>query len=63
MRYVIKTRQDYELTDYARAFYGKNNTELSWPIELGVNSDGNQIEQLHNWLIRPVAIYVENQTR
>lgn len=48
MQHVIKTKQDYELTDYAGAFYDKNDTELSWPIELGVDSDGNQIEQLHN---------------
>ena len=46
---MIKTRQDYKLTDLG-AFYNKNDTELSWSIRSGANSDGDQIGQLHDWL-------------
>ena len=37
---MIKTRQDYKLTDLG-AFYNENDTELSWSIKSGANSDGD----------------------
>ena len=36
---MIKTEQDYELTDHASAFYSENNTKLSWLIGSSVDSD------------------------
>ena len=37
------------------AVYGKNDTELSWSIRSGADSEENQIRQLR-------AIFDENQT-
>ena len=45
---MIKTGQDYELTNCIGAFYSKNDTELAWSIGSGANSDRDQIGQLHD---------------
>ena len=45
---MIKTGQDYELTDCTSTFYSKNDTELAWLIGSGANSDRDQIGQLHD---------------
>ena len=37
----MKTRQDNDATDYRSAVCTENDTKLSWPIELGVDCDGN----------------------
>lgn len=33
----MKTRQDIDLTDRVGVFYAENDTELLWPIRLGVD--------------------------
>ena len=35
----MKTRQDNDMTDWIGAVYAKNETELSWSIELGAVYD------------------------
>ena len=46
--FVIKTKQDNDMTNCKGAVYAKNNIELSWLIGLGVDGDENQIGQLHD---------------
>ena len=37
----MKTRQDNDLIESTTTIYAKNETGLSWPIELGVVCDEN----------------------
>lgn len=41
----MKTKLDNNVTNCTDAIYIKNETKLSWPIELGVISDANQTRQ------------------
>ena len=41
VRSVTKTRQDNDMTDCIGTIYVENETELSWPIKLGVVYDEN----------------------
>ena len=41
MQFVMKTRQDNDLTDYTGAIYDENETKLSWSIGLGAVYDEN----------------------
>ena len=47
---VMKTRQDSNVTDLTCAVYDENDIELSRLIGSGDDNDGNQIEQLCDWL-------------
>ena len=41
--FMIKTKQDNDVTDRIGVDYIKNNTDLSWLIGYGANCDENQI--------------------
>ena len=59
VRFVMKIRQDDNLTDCTSAFYAENDTKLSWSIEHGVFYAKNDIEL--SWLVRQGAIYDETR--
>ena len=46
MWYVLKTRQDNDMTDHIGAVYAKNDNELLWHVGLGDNYDEKQTRQL-----------------
>lgn len=52
VQYIMKTKQNNDITDRTGTIYAKNDTELSWLIEPGVVYDENQIGQQHDWLNR-----------
>ena len=35
VQFVMKSKQENDVTDYIDVVYTKNKTELSWPIRLG----------------------------
>ena len=39
----MKSREDNDVTLIKSAVYAENDTELSWPIRSGVDSEQNQI--------------------
>ena len=41
VRFVIKTKQDNDVTDHTRVGYTENETKLFWPIGPGVACDEN----------------------
>ena len=45
VQYVTITRKDNDVSDHIDAVYAENDTELSWPIGLGVDYDEIQIGQ------------------
>ena len=45
---VTKTRQHNDVTNLIGSIHVENDTELLWPIKLGVNYDEKQIEKLHD---------------
>ena len=45
VRFIMKTKQDNDMTNYISAVYVENDTELSWPIGLGAVCEENQIGQ------------------
>lgn len=46
--FVMKIKQDNEMTDRIDATYVKNEIELSWPIGSGVVYDETQAKQWHD---------------
>ena len=44
----MNTIEDNNMANCTGVVYNENNTELLWPIRLGVDYDENQIEQLHD---------------
>ena len=48
MRFVMKTRQDNDMTDCIGAFYAKKDIELLWPIGLDAVCDEYQRGQWHD---------------
>ena len=50
MWYVIKTRQDKDMTNRNSAIYTENETELSWRIRSTAIYDENQIGQWRDQL-------------
>ena len=49
---VTKTRQHNDVTNLIGSIHVENDTELLWPIKLGVNYDEKQIEKLCDWSYR-----------
>ena len=45
---MMKTKQDNNVIDHIGEFYGKNDTELSWPIGPSAVSDKYKREQWHD---------------
>ena len=43
VRYVIKTRQDNNITDCIGSIYIKNEIELSWPVGPSAAHDENKM--------------------
>ena len=49
---MINTRQDNNMIDHIGVIYVRNDIELSWLIESGVDCDKNQIRQQRDWSYR-----------
>lgn len=45
---MMKTRQDYNVTDLTSVVYDENEIELLRPIRPGVDCDENQIGKRHD---------------
>ena len=46
VRFVMKTRQDNDVTNCTGMVYAENEIELSWPIRSNIDCDENHIGQL-----------------
>ena len=48
MRFIMKMKQDNDVTNHTGVVYTKNKFKLLWFIELGVLYDENQTGQWHD---------------
>ena len=61
LQYVMKTRQDDDISDHTSVVYDGNKTKLPCPIELCAICDENQIGK--RWHQSIGLVYVEIETK
>ena len=52
VQFVMKAKENNNVTNCTIAVYAKNSVELSWPIRPSANYDENQIDELRDWSYR-----------
>lgn len=55
MHFMIKTRQDNDVTHHTGPLYTENETKLSCPIQQGTIYDDDHIRQWRDWSYRDYA--------